>query len=198
MSAARFSCLLLFLFVFAFTTAAAADPFEVWEQDGTIWARELATGDEWPISRGANAHSPYADGRWAIWIADWSYAADVMGARLTQDHDPNNTFIDAAIAVQPEIAWDPRISDIGNVEGDRLYATWKMNGGIWAVRIGDFAPPPVEVVPDYTGPYSLDGHTLTWDDGTMELWFPTPEIPEPSTVVMLLVGLVCVLLKRTL
>ena len=189
-------CILLLCFVLL-PAAAQAERFEVWEVEGTIWARELATGDEWPISRGANAHSPYVDGRLAVWIADWSYHADVMFARLTQDHSPGNAFIDWAVAIQPETASDPRISDIGNIEGDRAYVTWRLNGGIWAQRLHDFAPPAVEVVPDYTGPYTLAGHTLSWDGGSMELWFPTPPaIPEPSALMLLLVGCPLVLWRR--
>ena len=42
-----------------------AEPFSVWEQDGTIWSRDEAIpGSDWQISRGGNCHSPVIDGRW--------------------------------------------------------------------------------------------------------------------------------------
>lgn len=174
-------------------SVAQAERFTAWEQDGTIWAREEATGDEWQISRGANCHSPYVDGPLAIWIADWSFAADVMMARLTQDHSPGQSFVDWAVHVGPETASDPKVSYIGTTVGDRAYAAWKMNGGLWAERWWDHAPPPVEVVPNYDGPYTLEGHTLSWDGGSMELWFPTPEVPEPGTLAILSIGALALL-----
>ena len=171
------------------TASAQAEPFSVWEQDGTIWSRDEAIpGSDWQISRAGNAHSPVMDGPLAIWIADWSTPSNVMG------RDVASTF-PADWIVRIASASDPRVSYL-NLPDEWAYVAWREGGGIWAKRLRDLSPRAVELVPDYAGPYDLDGRTLTWDGGTMELNFPTVEAPEPSTLVVLLVGLLCLAVHR--
>lgn len=168
-----------------------AEPFTVWEQSSTIWARDEATDLEWQISRGANAHSPDVDGPVAVWIADWSYSADVMGINLPP------TRVDWSIAVQPAVASEPQVSYL-NLPGEYAYVAWRQDGGIWARRLRDLAPHPAEIVPNYAGPYTLEGRTLTWDGGSTDLHLPTP-VPEPSMLLLVVLAAVaglCLLCRR--
>ena len=170
-------------------TSAQAEPFSVWEQGGAIWSMDDAIpGSAWQISRGGNAHSPVIDGPLAIWIADWSTPSNVMGRDVTQ-----GAMADWIVRIAH--ASDPRVSYMG-LQDEWAYVAWREGGGIWAKRMRDLSPRAEEVVPSYAGPYDLDGRMLTWDGGTMELNFPTRVTPEPSTLVLLLVGLLCCIVHR--
>lgn len=172
--------------LFLATTSAQAEPYTVWEDSGTIWTRDEGTGVEWQISRNVNAHSPVLDGTLAVWIEDWSFPADVMGIVLTR---PGSGLPAWSVAVQPEIASDPRVSQL-KLPDEYAYVVWRQSGGIWGRRLRDLAPPAAEIVPQYTGPFDLTGRTLTWDGGSVDLHFPTA-VPEPGTLVLLLIGLAC-------
>jgi hypothetical protein len=173
--------------VLAFTTAAGAEPFYVWEQDREIWSRDEATGLERKISRSDNAWSPDWDGNFAVWIADWSWSADVMGAWLD-----DRAFGHArSIHVSTAISSDPRVSAVFDEPNVRHAVAWRETGGVWAQTLGLGQPVGSLVVPDYTGPFDLNGNILTWDFGSLELVDGSPPVPEPSTPVLLLIGMLC-------
>jgi hypothetical protein len=173
------TCLVM---VFVVASIAQAEPYAVWETNGTIWGRDLATNDEWQLSRGANCHSPDLDGPIAVWVADWSYPADIMGAYLDGRFP-----VDFAMAVDPAIQSEPQVSWLNDRPYEILYVTWKQTGGIWGKRTGLNSSWYVELVPDYTGPYTLDGRTLAWDGGSLELSpeLLPPPVPEPDVLSML-------------
>ena len=172
--------------------SAQAEPYTAWEQNGTIWSRDEAVpGSDWQISRGANCHSPVIDGPLAIWIGDWATPSNVMGRDVAQNF-PVDWIVRIASASDPQVSY-LRLPD------EWAYVAWRENGGIWAKRLRDRPVTPTkEVVGNYTGPYTLEERTLTWDGGSMDLsvlLVPEPA-PEPSTLVLLLIGLVCLAVHR--
>lgn len=168
--------------------SAQAEPYTVWEQDQNIWSRDEATGLERQISwTGTNGHSPDWDGNYAVFIADWSYAADVMGAWL----DDRPFGYPRSIHVCPSISSDPRVSIVLDEPNVRHAVAWREDGAIWAQTLGTGQPAGYLAVADYTGPFDLQGNILTWDGGSLELTDRSSPVPEPSTLVLLLIGLVC-------
>jgi len=177
---------LVSLFLLFSLTAApvhAEQLYEVWEDSGNIWARELPEGDPWQISRGTNCHDPDVDGPVAIWIADWSYSADVMYRRLN-----GGSRLDMALSVSPAVQSDPQVGYVGISPNDEIYGLWRQQGGIWGRRVSRHDSSwYIELVPNYSGPYTLEGDMLTWDGGTMQL---TPEnmptaVPEPDAFTLI-------------
>ena len=181
---------LLSLFLFLLPSAVRAEPFFVWEQDRQIWSRDEATGEEKQVSRSDNAWSPDWDGNFAVWIADWAYPSNVMGSWL--DDHWHHPFPHNALHVSQAVASDPRVSAVEGNPWVRHFVVWREDDSLWALSLGHQQPTGQQVVSDYTGPFDLDGGTLTWEGGTMDLpWFDPEAIPEPGTAVMLLIGLVC-------
>ncbi len=161
---------------------AEAEPYTVWEQDGTIWSRDEAIpGSEWQISRGGNCHSPVIDGPLAIWIGDWATPSNVMGRDVAQNF-PVDWIVRVASASNPQVSYL-------SLPDEWAYVAWRENGGIWARRMRDGSPRAKEVVGGYTGPYTLEDRTLTWNGGSTDL--SVLMVPEPSTLVLLLIGLAC-------
>lgn len=169
------------------TLPCQAKPYTVWEQDRQIWSRDEATGIERRISRSDNAWSPDWDGNFAVWIADWSYAADVMGGWL----DDRAMGHARSMHVCSAISSDPRVSAVFDEPNVRHAIVWREDDSLWAQTLGTKQPVGYLAVPDYTGPFDLSGNILTWDGGNMELVDGSPVIPEPSMLVLLVVGVLC-------
>jgi len=176
----------------SFSLAAAAvhaEPFEVWEDSGAIWGRDLAGGEAWRLSRGANAHSPDLDGPLAVWVADWSYQADIMGGYLD-----GRWPVDFAISVRTTIQSNPQVSFIGTAEAE-CYTVWQEPTGLWANRIGHDGTNGELMVPGYTGAFTLECKTLTWDGGSLELPY-FQATPEPSALMLLAIAVICLGWRR--
>lgn len=154
-----------------------AEPYTVWEEDQNIWSRDEATGIEQQISwTGTNGRSPDWDGNFAVYIADWSYPADVMGAWL----DGRPMWHPRSIHVCPSISSDPRVSAVFDEPNVRHAVVWREDGSLWAQTLGTKQPKGYLAVPDYIGPFDLQGNILTWDGGSMELEDRSPIVPEPE------------------
>jgi len=188
------------LVLFLLPSVAHAEPFEVWEDLGIIWARDLATGEELRLSSAdGGASNPDVDGNLALWLDPRLGIPAVYGYWLSNP-SPFPSDGPYAISDSRSAMSDPSAGWIGDFRNEFAYVVWREGGDVWHDPIrhhqGGFSTWPIKsiVLEDYAGPFDVDGRMLTYDGGTLNLndfvVYPPP-VPEPGTLVMLLAGLLC-------
>ena len=186
----RYYVLLLCLFLLP--TVARAETYTVWEDVGIIYGRAESTGVTVRVSEAdSGAHNPYVDHHMVVWEDSRGFSVSIYSHQF--DRDIRNLplrMTTAGPCSDPIVSW-------GGASVFDYWAAWREQGGVWAnyadVRTRNNHA-AFEVVGDYTGPFSLDGNVLSYDGGQVAMDPPPPPIPEPSTLALLLVGLLCVLL----
>lgn len=191
--------LLFFLAALGAATVAQAEQYEVWEDSGWIWGRDNQVAEEWTLSRWATGSQPAFDGYTAVWIDSRHYGTDILGYSFKAAEIYGRNDAEFPMVISDVYRSDPHISymeDAATPVADGTYwVAWRQGGGVWAVYWAmDSTRKPLEILPDYTGPFSMDLDVLTYEGGTVQLEDPGYPLPEPGTLWLLATAVVVGLL----
>jgi hypothetical protein len=181
--------------VVATVAAAQAQPFTVWEDGGWIWARNEATGAQRCISTVGACSQPVTAGWWAAWVdprlqQSWIYA--IYGCRLDQQWEGNvDPTPNAPVVTAFSPVTDPRLSQVGTRWIWEHWIAWRQEGGVWAHYFEDGWDASFEVLPDYSDWFELEGATIRYAGGEVELVPHAPPVPEPGTMILAVSAALC-------
>jgi hypothetical protein len=174
-----------------------AEPFTVWESSGDIWARNNATGYQWNLTKDwdAGCSNPDVAGATAVWETSNNVFPSIYGYDL-DDRFPADLF-PVYISVDKGTPLGPKVGVVDTAGWGDYWCAWQMAGSVWANHI----QPPLSssnafiALPAYTGWFDVEADQLLYEGGSLTLETPPPpELPEPSTLALLITGAFGVLL----
>jgi len=177
--------------------STSAEIFEVWEDSGDIFAKEIATGEVRNLTAVWDypAWEPNISAYTAVFTTSAPEGISIRGYDL-DDRFPRESF-PVFYPTMGGAPSEPQVSVVNPAGLGDYWCAFRYQGGIWAQHI----QPPVinsdayEALADYAGIFDVEANSLIYEGGIIALADQTPpETPEPTTTILFLTAIAIVLI----